>query len=107
MLRVLVQAARHKLLEGTRVSSLELGRVVPGNEEEDPHGVEVSVGGLPVGQLDRRDAQRPNVRFGVIGGLLDDLGGHPEGSSHKRVPVQGVRQLPGNTKVSQLHISVL
>ena len=46
ILRVLVEAGLDKLLELLGKVARELGRVVLGYEEEDPHGVEVRVGRL-------------------------------------------------------------
>lgn len=44
----------------------------------------------------------------VISGLQDDLGGHPERRPYEGVPLAGgVGELPRNTEVSQLHVSIL
>lgn len=46
--------------------------------------------------------------LGVVGGLLDDLGSHPERRPHKRLPLDlRVRQLTSHAKVSQLHLAML
>lgn len=63
ILRVLVEAGVDKLLELLGVVAGELRRVVLRDEEQHAHGVQVAVGRLALGQLDRRDAQGPDVRL--------------------------------------------
>ena len=63
---VLVQTSFYELLELFGEISSQLGRIILGDEEEDPHGMEVGVWRLSLGQLDSRDAQRPDVRLGVV-----------------------------------------
>lgn len=46
--------------------------------------------------------------LGVVGGLLDDLRGHPERRSHEGFPLYlRVRQLTRHPEVRQLHLAVL
>lgn len=46
--------------------------------------------------------------LGVVGGLLDDLGSHPEWRPHEGFPLDlRVRQLTGHPEVRQLHLTVL
>lgn len=61
---VFVEAGFHKLLESLGVVAGELGRVVLGDEEEHTHGVKIRVGWFTFGQLDRCDAQAPDVSLG-------------------------------------------
>ena len=60
---VLVEAGFDEQFELLAEVALQRGRVVLGDEEEDPHGVQVRVRGFPLRQLQRRDAQRPDVRL--------------------------------------------
>lgn len=54
----------------------------------------------------RREQKAANL--GVVGRLLDDLGGHPEGRAHERLPFDlGVCQLARHAKVCQLHFAKL
>ncbi len=70
--------------------------------------MELRVGRLALGQLDGRDAERPNVRLGVVGRLLDDLGRHPKRRADERVALgRRRRQLAGDAKVGQLHVAHL
>ena len=67
-------------------------RLLPGDEEEGPHGVHVAQRRLGLRHLDSRDPQRPEVGPVVVGrvGVLvagDHLRRHPVRSSDKRVPV--------------------
>ena len=103
--RIFVEAGLDELLECLGVVARELRRVVLWNEEEHAHGVHVRVGRLPLGQLYGRDAQRPDVRLGVVGRLLYHLGRHPERRAHERVAlVRRVGQLSGYTEVGQFHV---
>lgn len=61
--RVFVQTQCHKLFEDLSEVALEFWRVAFGDEEEDSHGVEVSMWRLSLGQLDGCDPQRPDVRL--------------------------------------------
>ena len=51
------------------ISSVELWWIVLRDEKEDFHGVEIRVRWFSLGQLDRCDAQRPNVSFAVVEAL--------------------------------------
>ena len=78
-----------------------------GDEKEHAHGMEVRIWGLAFGQLDGSDAETPDVGLGVVGALLNDLGRHPERRAHKGGPLgHRVRQLPGDTKVGQLYVTL-
>ena len=79
----LVEANVYEFLALFGIVPSQLGRVVFGNEEQDSHGVHLGVGGLPLGQLDGRDAQGPDICLGIIQRLLDHFRGHPEGGSNK------------------------
>ena len=68
MIRILVEAGFHKQLELLAELTLQRRRIILGNEEENPHGVQVRVRGLPFCELQRRDAQRPDVRLKKRGG---------------------------------------
>lgn len=59
--RVLIETRLDELLELFGVIACELGRVVLGNKEENPHRVQLAIRWLALRQLNRRDAQRPNV----------------------------------------------
>lgn len=60
---VLVEAGLGELFEALgEVARQRRGRRL-GDEEEHPHGVHFRIGRFPLGQLDGRDAQRPNVRL--------------------------------------------
>ncbi len=63
MLRVFVETSSHKVFEGLRPLSIQLWRIVLGNEEQHFHGMEVGMWWLSVGQLDGCDTQRPDVRL--------------------------------------------
>lgn len=82
---VLIQARLDELFEGFRVAAGELRGVVLGNEEEHPHGMELGVGRLALGQLDGSDAEGPDVRLAVVAGLFDHLRRHPERCAHECV----------------------
>ena len=64
ILGVFIEARVDELLESLGVVASELGGVVLGDEEEHAHGVQVTVGGLPFGQLYCCDAQGPDIRLG-------------------------------------------
>lgn len=83
---VLIEARLDELFEGFRVAACQLRGVVLGDEEEHPHGVQLGVGGLALGQLDGGDAERPDVRLAVVTRLLDDFRRHPEWRADKCVP---------------------
>ena len=58
------------------------------------------VWGLPFGQFYGGDAKGPDVGLGVVSALFDHLGSHPEGGSHKRVPLAGgVGKLTSNAEI--------
>ena len=44
--------------------------------------MDVAVGRLPLGHLQGRYAQAPDVGHAVVANLLDNFRGHPEGSSY-------------------------
>lgn len=51
---------------------------------------------------------RPLTHLEVVGGLFDDLRGHPERSPHKRVPLNlCVCELTGHAEVRQFHVPLL
>jgi len=58
---VLVETSLDELLELFRVIPGQLRRIVFGYQEEDPHGMQLAVGRLSFRELDRRDAEGPNV----------------------------------------------
>jgi hypothetical protein len=58
---LLLNAELNKLLEGLGEVTLEDGGVVLGDQKEDPHGMEISVGGLSLGHLDGGDSERPDI----------------------------------------------
>ena len=75
------------------VCVLPLGRLFQGgwvglgDLEQDPHGVELVVGGLDLGHLDQGDPQGPNVCLVVVRSILHGLThhhlwGHP-GHTHR------------------------
>ena len=66
---VFVEAGLHELLEGLAVLALQRGWAVLGNQEQDAHGVEVRVWRLPLGQLNGRDPQGPDVSLDRTQGL--------------------------------------
>lgn len=101
ILGVLVQAGLDELFEGLRVAAGELRWVVLRYKKEDSHRMEFRVRGLPFGELDGRDAQRPDVRFAVVARLLYHLRRHPERCTDKRVPLaRRIRQLSRHTYIS-------
>ena len=61
MVRVLVEAVGHKFFERPGEISVQLWWLVLGDEEERSHGVQVSIGGLPLCQLNGCNPQRPDV----------------------------------------------
>ena len=61
ILWIFVKTECHELLEELGEVALELRGVALRDEKEDSHGVEVSVGWFPLGQLDGRDAQGPDI----------------------------------------------
>ena len=70
------------------------------DHEHRPGGRDVVVGRLAVRHLDAGDAQRPDVRRGVVGLALDHLGRHPVGRADLRVPARpGILQLAANAEV--------
>ena len=70
--------------------------------------MDIAVGRVAVGELDGRDAQRPDVRLPVVAGLLEHLWSHPEGSADDGLPLRhGVVQLDRNTEVGQLRHRVV
>lgn len=57
VLRVLIEASGNEFFEGPGVVPCEFGWVVLWDEEEDAHWMEVGVGRLTLGQLNRRNTQ--------------------------------------------------
>lgn len=103
VLGVLDETEVDKVLERGGEVALENGRFGFGNEEEDSHGVVFCQGRLAFGHFDGRDAERPDVRLGIIACLSNDLWRHPEGCAHECVAARlVVAQLGGDTKVGEL-----
>ena len=63
IVRVLVEADLHKILEGLGEVARQLGWVVLWNEEQHAHGMKVGVGRLAFRKLYCCDAQTPDVRL--------------------------------------------
>lgn len=104
---LLTQTKADKILEGLAEVALKLRRGVLWDEEENLHGVDVGVGWFSVGQLQRSDAERPDVSFVVVSRLFDDFRGHPEGSAYKGVLFGHCgRELTRDSKVSKLDLSI-
>lgn len=61
--RILVQASLDEILELFRIAACQLRRVVLRYQKEHPHRMQLRVGGFAFGQLDRCDAQAPDVRL--------------------------------------------
>jgi hypothetical protein len=102
-LAVLDKALRNEVLEVFAKVTLQLGRWVLGDLEEDLHGVDVTQRRLAIGHLHSCDAQGPDISLEAVTVLLNDLRGHPKGGSDKGVSLGlDVGQLSGNAKVSQL-----
>lgn len=96
--RILIQTRLDELFEWFRVTAGELWGVVLGYEEEHPHGMKLRVGRLSLGELDGRDAERPDVRLTVVARLFDHLGRHPERRAYESIPFAcRVRQLARDT----------
>ena len=58
---LLIQTGLDELLQGFAVVAFQGGRVVLWDEEQDFHGVHFRVGRFPLGQLNRRDTQGPDI----------------------------------------------
>ena len=58
---IFVEAGFDKFFERLGVVPRQLRRVVLRNEEEHPHRMQIRIGRLTFGQLDRRYSQRPNI----------------------------------------------
>ena len=90
--RVFVKSFHEKVAELGRplVGIGQGGRVRLGDFEQHTHGVHVVVGRAHLGQLDERNAQRPDVRLVVVGAVTDilaqhNLGRHPVRRADERV----------------------
>ena len=65
--RVFLEAGVHEVPENVRpVRAGNGGAVVLSNVVQGAHGIHVEVGRLPLGQLDARDSQGPNVDLAVV-----------------------------------------
>jgi hypothetical protein len=106
LLRVFAQTLLNKLLERGGEVAFQNGRWILGDEKEDLHGVDIGVRRLAVCQLQRGNAQRPDIRLAVVTRLLDNLRRHPKRGSHERVLLgHRCRKLAGNAKVSKLDLA--
>ena len=63
--RIFVETGIYKILEGFAVVPLQCRRIVLRDEEQHPHWVKIRVWRLPLGQLDRCDAERPYISLQV------------------------------------------
>ena len=56
ILRILIKASFDEFFELSRVVPGQLRGVVLGDQEQDPHGVHLGVGGFALGQFDRSNS---------------------------------------------------
>mmetsp|Transcript_36260 Transcript_36260/g.86441 ORF Transcript_36260/g.86441 Transcript_36260/m.86441 type:complete len:289 (+) Transcript_36260:994-1860(+) len=108
--RVLLTAAPNEVEHiGTPLIGIGEGRRRLARDEEDgPKRVQVAVRRRPLGHLDGRDAEAPNVGASVVVRLLDNLRRDPEGTPHDGLPlVDRVRQLGRNAEVGELDVPVV
>jgi hypothetical protein len=81
------------------------GRRIPGNQEKGSHGMQVAEGWLGLCHLQGSDAQRPQIRPIVVGGVRvllagNDFGSHPiRGANEGISPANCTIQLSTDTKV--------
>ena len=65
--RILVQTGLNKLFELFGEIPRQLWRVVLGDQEENPHWMEVGVRWFSFSELYCSDSQGPNISLGVVG----------------------------------------
>lgn len=102
--RILLEAMGDEILELLGEVALQCRRTILRDEEEHAHWMKIGIRWLALGHFYGRNAQRPNVGLGVIAGLLDNFGGHPEGGAHECVALRHlISQLASHAKVGQLY----
>lgn len=55
-----------------------------------------------------REWRRVRTYLGIVGGLFDDFGRHPEGRADESVALAGrIRQLAGHAEIGQFDVALL
>ena len=75
---MLFRSGLHELLEGFAVVPFQRRGVVLWDKEQDLHGMQLGMRRLPLGKLDGRDAQGPDVRLQQQSTASYTLGGGPQ-----------------------------
>ena len=111
---VLQQARLDEAVELLRpLARLKSRRRVPRNQEQRSHRMHVAQRRLPLGHLDRRDPERPQIAAVVVGGVRllvarDHLRCHPVRRPDERVALADRPiELRAHAKVNKFHFGVV
>jgi hypothetical protein len=105
-LGVLAQAKMDEFLERRGEVALQYGWRVLRDQEENLHGVDIGIWRLAVCQLQRGDAERPDICFAVVSRLLDDLGRHPERGAYECILLgHGCGELARDAEIRELYLT--
>jgi hypothetical protein len=86
--------------------TLELRRLTFDNSFYNLKWLQIVVGRVAVGQLDRRDAERPDVRALVVTLLAADLGGHPLGRAHETGALVALFKCGRHSIIAEVDVAV-